>query len=193
MAEQLQIHELATVFPRMPGEEFAALKMDIKANGLLEPIWLYDGKVLDGRHRYYACQETSTAPTFREYKGSDPRGFVVSLNLKRRHMDATQRSAVAAELANMQQGQRTDLIPSANLQNVSQTEAATLLNVSPRSVATASKVKDESPEIFAAMKSGDIKPFLHGIAQRSNGQPGSIFVITVTILKLPRKHSFRCG
>ncbi|MDD5403812.1 MAG: hypothetical protein PHZ14_04650 [Sulfuricella sp.] len=34
---------------------------------------------------------------------------------------ATQRSAVAAELANMQQGQRTDLIPSANLQNVSQT------------------------------------------------------------------------
>jgi hypothetical protein len=57
------------------------------------------------------------------------------MNLKRRHLDATQRSAIAAELANMQQGQRTDLIPSANWQNVSQTEAAALLNVSPRAVA----------------------------------------------------------
>lgn len=56
----------------------------------------------------------------------------ISERSKRRHLDATQRSAVAAELANMQQGQRTDLTPSANLQNVSQTEAATLLNVSPR-------------------------------------------------------------
>ena len=37
----LQIHELASIFPRMPGDEFAALKLDIKANGLLEPIWLY--------------------------------------------------------------------------------------------------------------------------------------------------------
>jgi hypothetical protein len=129
----LQIHELASIFPRMPGEEFAALKLDIKANGLLEPIWLYDGKVLDGRHRYYACQETSVEPAFREYEGSDPRGFVVSLNLKRRHLDATQRSAVAAELANMPLGGA--LYRSANLQTdiapVSQTEAATLLNVSP--------------------------------------------------------------
>jgi phage N-6-adenine-methyltransferase len=158
----LQIHELASIFPRMPGEEFAALKLDIKANGLLEPIWLYDGKVLDGRHRYYACQETSVEPAFREYKGSDPRGFVVSLNLKRRHLDATQRSAVAAELANMQVGRNWQESNSANLQNnqVSQTDAATLLNVSPRSVATASKVKDESPEIFAAMKSGDISAHL---------------------------------
>jgi hypothetical protein len=70
--------------------------------------------------------------------------------------DATQRSAVAAELANMQNGGwRGNQWQTANLQSATttQTEAATLLNVSPRSVATASKVKDESPEIFAAMKS----------------------------------------
>jgi ParB family chromosome partitioning protein len=146
----------------MPGEEFAALKTDIKTNGLLEPIWLYEGKVLDGRHRYFACQETSITPVFREYSGPDPRGFVVSMNLKRRHLDATQRSAIAAELANMPAGRNWDNY--ANLHNknpqVSQTEAASLLNVSPRSVATAAKVKEESPEIFAAMKSGDISAHL---------------------------------
>ena len=158
----LPIHELANVFPSMSGEEFAALKADIQSNGLLEPIWLYDGKVLDGRHRYLACQELGVEPAFREYEGSDPRGFVVSLNLKRRHLDATQRAAVAAELANLNHGQRADLSRDANLHlsPVTREEAATLLNVSPRSVATASKVKDESPEIFAAMKSGDISAHL---------------------------------
>jgi ParB family chromosome partitioning protein len=158
-----QIHELADIFPRMPGEEFAALKTDIKINGLLEPIWLYEGKVLDGRHRYFACQETSVTPVFREYMGSDPRGFVVSMNLKRRHLDATQRSAIAAELANIRLGDfvGNQHVGYANLLTpLSQAEAATLLNVSTRSVTTAEKVKEESPEIFAAMKSGDISAHL---------------------------------
>jgi hypothetical protein len=61
------------------------------------------------------------------------------MNLKRRHLDATQRSAIAAELENMPLGGamyryanlHTDIAP------VSRTEAATLLNVSRRSVATA--------------------------------------------------------
>jgi hypothetical protein len=57
------------------------------------------------------------------------------MNLKRRHLDATQRSAIAAELANMRLGDNQHG-GSANWQTlVSQTEAATLLNVSPRSVA----------------------------------------------------------
>jgi hypothetical protein len=41
-----------------------------------------------------------------------------------------QRGVVAAKLANMKQGQRTDIEPSANLQNVSQASAAEMLNVS---------------------------------------------------------------
>ena len=52
---------------------------------------------------------------------------------------------VAAKLANMGQGHRTDIEPSANLQNVSQSHAAELLNVSTRTVATASKVRDDAP------------------------------------------------
>lgn len=46
------------------------------------------------------------------------------------HSTTTQRSAIAAELANMPQGKRTDSQLSANLQNVFQTEAAATLNVS---------------------------------------------------------------
>lgn len=47
-------------------------------------------------------------------------------------LDESQRAMVAARLANMRQGERTDLEPCANLRNVgtSQTEAAGMLNVS---------------------------------------------------------------
>lgn len=149
---QYQIHELANIFPRMPGEEFAALKADIKTNGLLEPIWLYDGKVLDGRHRYYACQETSIEPSFREYTGVDPRGFVISLNLMRRHMNESQRSMVAAGLANLSRGARQDR--SIDL-STTQEQAATMLNVSVPSVKRAAVVNNEgSPELIEAVQSG---------------------------------------
>lgn len=65
---------------------------------------------------------------------------VETVSTKRRHLDATQRSAVAAELANMAHGgDRKN--QDANLQlEVTREEAATLLNVSPRSVATASNL-----------------------------------------------------
>lgn len=154
---EYKIHPIAEIFPKMSASEFSALKIDIKERGLLEPIWLYKDKILDGRHRYLACKELGAKEFYREYDGPDPVKFVVSLNLHRRHLDATQRSAIAAELANMAMGHNQHR-GSANLQThqVSQSAAADLLNVSTRQVATAAKVKDEAPEIFDAMKSGNI-------------------------------------
>jgi hypothetical protein len=61
------------------------------------------------------------------------------------HLTESQRATVALSLANMPQGYRSDIEPSANLHKValSQFDAAALLQVSPRSVATAAKVKRE--------------------------------------------------
>ena len=70
---------------------------------------------------------------------------------------------VAASLANMprggiREGQNTFAAQTANLHTeVSQTQAAELLQVSPRSVATAAKVERTPPaEVIEAVKSGDI-------------------------------------
>lgn len=151
------IHPICDLFPRMPGEEFVALKKDIRENGLLEPIWLYEGKVLDGRHRHFACQEVGVEPRYRQYEGSNPLGFVISLNLNRRHLSESQRAMVAASLANMRQGERTDVEPSANLPKVSQSDAAQLLQVSTRAVTTAAKVERTAPaEVVEAVKAGNI-------------------------------------
>ena len=62
---------------------------------------------------------------------------------------------IAASLANMRQGERTDVEPSANLQKVSQSDAAEMLQVSPRSVATAAKIERDAPvEVVEAVKAG---------------------------------------
>ena len=68
-------------------------------------------------------------PTFTVYTGDDPVAYVVSLNLRRRHLNESQRAVVAATLATLQQGARTGLSP---IGEMSQAQAADLLNVGKR-------------------------------------------------------------
>ena len=156
---ELQFHPIANVFPLIEGEEFKALVEDIREHGVLEPIWLYEGKILDGRNRYRAYQaafpDTDEDPPFREYLDDKPVEFVVSLNLKRRHLSESQRAMVAADIATLTQGARTDL---ASIEAMSQPQAAELLNVSRSSVQRATTVRDHgAPELQQAVRRGDVK------------------------------------
>ena len=67
-----------------------------------------------------------------EYTGRDPAGFVVSLNLHRRHLSESQRAMVAARLATLGEGRPSG--GTASIDAVSQDKAAELLNVGKRSV-----------------------------------------------------------
>lgn len=152
-------HPIADIFPLILGKEFVDLKTDIKEKGLIEPIWIYEDKILDGRNRFRACQEVGAEIKTREYVGGDPVGFVISLNLARRHLSESQRASVAARLANMTREDTLIQNRSANLRNdmVSQSKAAEMLNVSPRSVTTAKKVHEEGiPELVEKVDSGEI-------------------------------------
>jgi ParB family chromosome partitioning protein len=94
----LEYHPIANIFPLMAGDDYTALVADIAEHGLIEPIWLYQGKVLDGRNRLRACNDLGFVPEFREYTGDDPQSFVVSLNLVRRHLTREQRNDVIRQL-----------------------------------------------------------------------------------------------
>jgi len=147
--QNIPFHPLAEIFPSIYGKEFVELKADIKANGLHEPIVMYEGKILDGRNRFRACQEVGVTPHFTDYTGDDPAKYVISLNLHRRHLDESQRGIVAAKIANLTKSDAATRShdATANLQSHTRAEAADMLNVSERTVNTAKKVLNEgAPE-----------------------------------------------
>lgn len=96
---QIPDHQLAGIFPLLEGVHFRDLVEDIRVHGLREPIVLFEGAVLDGRNRYRACRAAQVDARFRTYDGHDALAFVVSANLHRRHLDASQRALIAAEIA----------------------------------------------------------------------------------------------
>lgn len=157
----LKPHPAAELFPMMSAADLDALAADIREHGQREPIVLHKGLILDGRHRYAACQTLGIEPRTMEWAGSDDadeiEAYVNSLNLHRRHLTESQRAMIAARRANMRQGARTDLQPSANLPEVSQEEAAKRYHVSERSVRHASALqKKAAPELVQAVDRGEI-------------------------------------
>ena len=77
------------------------LARDIKRQGQLEPIILHEGLILDGRNRYRACQIAGVNPRTGDFgtlsTERSPEEFVVSRNLRRRHLSLGQKAAIALE------------------------------------------------------------------------------------------------
>lgn len=147
----LTYHPLANIFPLIEGAEFDDLVADIKTHGVREPIWIFEGQIIDGRNRYRASEVAGVDCPMREYLDDDPVSFVVSLNLKRRHLDESQRALIAARIENLKHGQTKAEMPI----GISRTEAAAMLNVGERSVARGREVLDKgAPELVAAVDRG---------------------------------------
>jgi len=106
---QHEFHEVANLFPMMDSEAFQSLKKDIEENGLIEPIWLHDGKIIDGRNRYKACSELGVEPIFRHWdETGNLVGFVISLNLHRRHLTPSQYAMVGHDMLPMLEAEAKD-------------------------------------------------------------------------------------
>src|SRR5262249_17578101 len=147
----LEFHPLAHIFPLVEGAEFDELVADIKVHGLHEAIVLYEDKILDGRNRYRACLAAGIDPTFTAYTGDDPISYVISLNLRRRHLDESQRAMVAAKLATLQLGDNQ------HSEGPSIEEASPLLNVGHASVERAKTVQRAgAPELVQRVERGRV-------------------------------------
>jgi ParB/RepB/Spo0J family partition protein len=147
-------HPVANIFPLLEGKAFTELVESIKNNGLRRPIIVYQAKILDGRNRYRACQAAGVRPVFDLFIGGDALAFVLDENLHRRHLDESQRAMVAARLANMRQGTRTDI---ASIEAMSQPQAAKRLNVGRACVQRARAVVEHgTQELQAAVEQGKI-------------------------------------
>jgi hypothetical protein len=100
----LEIHPLARLFPPLASEELGALADDLKSHGQREAITIYQNKILDGANRYAAAKLAGLKELRIEHfdpktSGCSPAQFVVSRNLRRRHLSPGQLAAVALQWA----------------------------------------------------------------------------------------------
>jgi len=148
-----EFHPLADLFPLLGEAELNELADDILEHGQREPIWLYDGKILDGRNRYRACLLKGVNPHVMETRVADPAAFVASMNLHRRHLSEEQRGMIAARLATMKQGDNQHT-PNGG---TSRAKAAELLKVNKRRVERSHEVLEKGvPDLVDAVEHGDV-------------------------------------
>jgi len=158
----LALHDLCKIIPPHTEEEFKELKEDIRKNKLQVPIKTFQGYVLDGRGRYNACVEldkewVETGFKTDPFPGSlaEARAYVISTNVKRRHLNESQRAIIAAGLTTFTHGGDRS---KASIDALTQKQAAELLNISEPSVERACKVlKTAVPAVIEAIKKGELR------------------------------------
>lgn len=170
-----QPHPAAELFPLMEGDEYTALLEDIRVNGQREPIWLdKSGRILDGRNRARACHDLGLIPKQQTWDGADAIGFVLSLNLHRRHLNASQRAvlALAVEKLEAEEALRRkaragassapgrpaekdpEIVPEVSRENEARERAGKRVGVSRRYVQDAKAVEAAAPELLADITAG---------------------------------------
>ena len=98
-------HPICLLIPPADEGELRDLTDDIRAHGLIDPIVLFEGMILDGRNRAIACERAGVEPRYAEFVGGreDALILVVSHNLKRRQLSkqAIADALIAAEDFNL--------------------------------------------------------------------------------------------
>ncbi len=172
---ELQVHELAGLMPPMSEGEYQELMTDIARHGLLEPVVLYEGRVLDGRHRVLACRELGIPIRTRVWDGpGTPLQFVLSANVVRRHLTASQRAALAVEVERLlavqarerqrhhggtAPGRPSTAGPRSAREAAAgeaREQAARLLNTNAHYVTDAKRIAAEDPELLRRVRAGEI-------------------------------------
>lgn len=162
-----EFHEIASIFP-LSEEKIAELAEDFATSPMNKSIELFEGKIIDGRHRYLACKRAGIRPHFVDVRPSDPIRYAVQCNLKRNHYSPTQLSMCAGKVRDLydQQAKERQQVrkgrqAGSTVENLPQLDsgkardkAGELFGVSGKSVDHATKVlKQGTPELVAAVES----------------------------------------
>jgi hypothetical protein len=175
----MKTHPAAELFPLMSESELDDLITDIQANGQQFPIVALDGQLLDGRNRWLACEHLGLTPKVEQYDGHDPVTFVISANLKRRHLTQTQKAEIALKAiplyeqeAKERQRNHGGTAPGRKAETLSTSmgevlksdlrghgkavvQAARAADVSPSYVETAKRIARQAPDLHERVLSGE--------------------------------------
>lgn len=171
------VHPAADLFPMLSECELVELADDIAKRGLTHAVVLTeDGVLLDGRNRIAACTRAGVKPHFTTYTGDDPTAYVVSINLRRRHLSQEERAFLAVQLIKVyeDEGRKamleaaaiggssspTAVKGSAELHYPSKQDnskrsaakAAAQVSVAPRMVAQAKRIAEQAPDLISLVQ-----------------------------------------
>ena len=137
----------------------AELARDIKERGQLEPIILHKGLILDGHNRYRACQKAGVKPQTEEFNPKATKRstseFVLSRNLKRRHLSLGQKAAIALEWC-----EQAELNPEPEKNKGrgrpkgALTEAAKSIGINEQRVFEVRQIRVANPALYRKVKAG---------------------------------------
>lgn len=164
-AEKWSYHEICKWLPYKP-ETIDDIANDMVANGYRHdrPVVVYEGSILDGRHRYEAALKANIDPIFVEFQGTreEAIAYVTSENVARRHLSDAEKKEFyfhIAEATGVQSrgGNRGNQYQSGNEKNCSlapsQKERANSLGVTRRTISSWEKERAEiasDPELSRA-------------------------------------------
>lgn len=87
----MMFHPASLLFPQMDQHRLDELKASIKQDGQLLPATLFEGQILDGRHRWLACEALGIECKTIEHVGN-PWRYVIAMNAQRRDLPAEVRA-----------------------------------------------------------------------------------------------------
>lgn len=151
-----------------------------------QPIILYQGDILDGWNRQKACNELKAKPTYETFQGSDEEAirYMMRTN-KRRNLNSGQWACIAVEAEDLIEAIRREvekqrrvkqaetqektrkekkamvqkIVPqtSKDTSKLASQKTAELFNTNRTYVNQASKLKEQAPEVFEAVKAGTMR------------------------------------
>ena len=112
-------YKFKNLIPPLTAEEMAGLEQDILANGVREPIVIWNNTIIDGHHRYAICQKHGLPFTTRGESFSSEAeaiAWMIKEQFNRRNMSRIARTILAlkakdalTEIGRQKQGLRKDL------------------------------------------------------------------------------------
>ena len=184
------VHPAAALFPMLSKASLRELQRDIELNGQREPIKLWRGKLIDGRNRLEAIKGTVATPITQEMNFIDDAeaiAYIVSTNLRRRHLTPSAVAKIGAELANLSHGsnqhgakvepQHCGSTDDQTAKPVSAALAASMTGASKRSIEMAAAVKKHAPDLFKRIdKDLSVNKAYKLMRERMPKKPGKVKV-----------------
>jgi len=87
----LPVHPSANLFPMISNDDLKEMADDISLNGLIHPVVVSDGVLIDGRNRREACRIAKIEPEYKEFSGNI-NAFINSANNIRRELTKGQKA-----------------------------------------------------------------------------------------------------